>query len=393
MPAMQAKGSVMSPRRQVTYSRRPNHAARLAHARGDRLFRTYDTSYIQPKRSNVPHYVFLAVLALLGIGILWFVGSSVASCVSPKVELLAEGQQATITVNEGASANTVGSALVDAKLVGSSKEFTERVKDLDVGSDLKPGTYTFAGGATVDDIISALRNGPVSDAVLTIPEGYRLTEIASAVESATSGRISADSFKQAASDASVYAGDYGFLKSAGTNSLEGFLFPKTYDVAADATADSLIRAMLTQFQTETAGLDWSYPESQGLSVYDTVNLASIVEKESSGDETVRAQVAAVFYNRLTIKGEPSNGYLQSDATTAYEVGHDPSADEVHANSPYSTYTNAGLPPTPICSPSIECLQAVCSPNKDALGKYYFFYFQNDKYTFSETYDEHQAAFS
>lgn len=383
----------MSPRRQVTYSRRPNHAARSAHARGDRLFRTYDTSYIQPKRSNVPHYVFLAVLALLGIGILWFVGSSVASCVSPKVELLAEGQQATITVNEGASANTVGSALVDAKLVGSSKEFTERVKDLDVGSDLKPGTYTFAGGATVDDIISALCNGPVSDAVLTIPEGYRLTEIASAVESATSGRISADSFKQAASDASVYAGDYGFLKSAGTNSLEGFLFPKTYDVAADATADSLIRAMLTQFQTETAGLDWSYPESQGLSVYDTVNLASIVEKESSGDETVRAQVAAVFYNRLTTKGEPSNGYLQSDATTAYEVGHDPSADEVHANSPYSTYTNAGLPPTPICSPSIECLQAVCSPNKDALGKYYFFYFQNDKYTFSETYDEHQAAFS
>ena len=383
----------MSPRRQVTYSRRPNHAARSAHARGDRMFRTYDTSYIQPKRSNVPHYVFLAVLALLGIGILWFVGSSVVSCVSPKVELLAEGQQATITVNEGASANTIGSSLVDAKLVGSAKEFTERVKDLDAGSDLKPGTYTFAGGVTVDDIISALRNGPVSDAVLTIPEGYRLSEIASAVESATNGRISADAFKQAASDASVYAGDYSFLKSAGTNSLEGFLFPKTYDVASDATADSLIRAMLSQFQTETAGLDWSYPESQGLSLYQTVNLASIVEKESSGDETIRAQVAAVFYNRLTTKGEPSYGYLQSDATTAYEVGHDPTAEEVHANSLYSTYSNAGLPPTPICSPSIECLQAVCSPNQDALGKYYFFYFQDDKYTFSETYDEHKAAFS
>ena len=101
----------------------------------------------------------------------------------------------------------------------------------------------------------------------------------------------------------------------------------------------------------------------------------------------------MFYNRLTTKGEPSYGYLQSDATTAYVVGHDPSADEVHANSPYSTYSNAGLPPTPICSPSIECLQAVCSPNQDALGKYYFFYFQDDKYTFSETYDEHKAAFS
>ena len=383
----------MSPRRQVTYSRRPTHAARSAHARGDRMFRTYDTSYIQPKRSNVPHYVFLVVLALLGIGILWFVGSSVASCVSPKVDLLAEGQQATITVNDGASANTIGSTLVDAKLVGSAKEFTERVKDLDAGSDLKPGTYTFSGGVSVDDIISTLRNGPVSDAVLTIPEGYRLSEIASAVESATNGRISADAFKQAASDASAYAGDYRFLESAGTNSLEGFLFSKTYDVHADATADSLIRAMLSQFQTEAAGLDLSYPESQGLSLYQTVNLASIVEKESSGDETIRAQVAAVFYNRLTTKGEPSYGYLQSDATTAYVVGHDPSADEVHANSPYSTYSNAGLPPTPICSPSIECLQAVCSPNQDALGKYYFFYFQDDKYTFSETYDEHKAAFS
>ena len=82
----------------------------------------------------------------------------------------------------------------------------------------------------------------------------------------------------------------------------------------------------------------------------------------------------MFYNRLTTQGEPSNGLLQSDATTAYVVGHDPTPEEVHADSPYSTYTNPGLPPTPICSPSIECLQAVCAPNKDALGKYYFFYF-------------------
>ena len=104
-------------------------------------------------------------------------------------------------------------------------------------------------------------------------------------------------------------------------------------------------------------------------------------------------MASVFYNRLTTQGEPSNGLLQSDATTAYVVGHDPTPEEVHADSPYSTYTNPGLPPTPICSPSIECLQAVCAPNKDALGKYYFFYFEGDNYQFSETYDEHQATYS
>ncbi len=379
-------------RKQVTYSRRPNHAARSAHARGDRMFRTYDTSYIQPKRSKVPAIAFTVVLVLIALALLWFIGSSVASCVSPKVELLSDGEQATIVVNDGEGANDIGKSLVDAKLVSASKDFTDRVNKLGVGSNLKPGTYVFAGGTSVDDIISSLQSGPSSNA-LTIPEGYRLSEIASAVESATDGRVSADDFTAAASDASVYAGDFSFLQSAGTNSLEGFLFPKTYDVSADASADSLIRMMLQQFQTETAGLDWSYPQSQGLSIYQAVNLASIVEKESTGDENIRSQVASVFYNRLTTQGEPSNGFLQSDATTAYVVGHDPTPDEVHADSPYSTYTNKGLPPTPICSPSIECLQAVCAPNQDALGKYYFFYYENDKYTFSETYDEHQAAFS
>lgn len=379
-------------RKQVTYSRRPNHAARSAHARGDRMFRTYDTSYIQPKRSKAPAIVFTVVLVLVALALLWFIGSSVAGCMSPKVELLSDGEQATIVVNDGEGANDIGKSLVDAKLVSASKDFTDRVNALGAGSNLKPGTYVFAGGTSVDDIISSLQAGPSMD-TLTIPEGYRLSDIASAVESATSGRISASDFTAAASDASVYAGDFSFLQSAGTNSLEGFLFPKTYDVAADATADSLIRMMLQQFQTETAGIDWSYPQSQGLSLYQAVNLASIVEKESTGDESIRSQVAAVFYNRLTTQGEPSNGFLQSDATTAYEVGHDPTPDEVHADSPYSTYTNKGLPPTPICSPSLACLQAVCAPNQDALGTYYFFYFEDDKYTFSETYDEHQAAFS
>lgn len=384
----------MSPRfRQVTYSRRSTHAARSAHARGDRMFRTYDTSYIQPKRSNVPHVVFLVVLALVAVGILWFVGSQVASCVSPKVELIAEGEQATITVAEGEGANAIGSSLVDARLVAASKDFTDRVNELGVAANLKPGSYTFDGGTSVDDIIAALQQGPGMSNALTIPEGSRLSEIAAAVESATEGRVSADSFTQAASNASAYVADYAFLESAGQNSLEGFLFPKTYDIPGDATADSIVRMMLSQFQAETAGLDWSYPQSQGLSLYQAVNLASIVEKESSGEEAVRAQVASVFYNRLTTMGDPSNGYLQSDATTAYVVGHDPTPDEVHADSPYSTYTNPGLPPTPICSSSIECLQAVCSPNQDALGKYFFFYFEGDRYTFSETYDEHQSAFS
>ncbi len=356
------------------------------------MFRTYDTSFIQPKRSKGPTIAFAAALVVVALLLIWFIGTRIAGCVSPQVEVISASEQVTIVVDEGEGASSIAQTLVDARLISSTKDFSDQVAKLGSESSLKPGTYVFAGGTSVEDIISTLQNGPVR-ASLTIPEGYRLSEIAQAVATATEGRVSADAFTQAASNASVYAADFEFLESAGTNSLEGFLFPKTYDITVDATANSIIRDMLTQFGAETSSLDWSYPASQGLSIYQAVNLASIVEKESSGDEQIRAQVASVFYNRLTTSGEPSNGFLQSDATTAYEVGHDPTGDEVHSDSAYSTYTHTGLPPTPICSPSIDCLRAVCSPNADALGKYYFFYFEGDKYTFSETYEEHQAAFS
>lgn len=383
----------MPPRKQVTYSQRPNHAARSAHARGEREFRTYDTSYIRPKQSKGPK-IFAAVLAVVVIGGLAWGGLTLFnSCSgSAPVELLAEGQEATVVVEQGSGAKAIGELLVEKKLVGSASDFTKRVSEMGVESQLKPGTYTFAGGTSLDDIVRQIAAGPDMGNALTIPEGYKLSEIAAAVATASEGRITAEAFTAAASDASVYAASYSFLADAGTNSLEGFLFPKTYAVADDATADSLVRMMLDQFQKETASLDWSYPQSQGLSIYDAVNLASIVEKESSGDEQIRAKVAAVFYNRLETTGEPSYGFLQSDATTAYEVGHDPTPEEVHAETPYSTYTNKGLPPTPICSPSLDCLKAVCAPDQESLGKY-FFYFEGDSYYFTETYEDHMNTFS
>lgn len=384
----------MPPRKQVTYSQRPNHAARSAHARGEREFRTYDTSYIRPKQSKGPK-IFAAVLAVVVIGGLAWGGLTLFnSCSgSAPVELLAEGQEATVVVEQGSGAKAIGELLVEEKLVGSASDFAKRVSEMGVESQLKPGTYTFAGGTSLDDIVRQIAAGPDMGNALTIPEGYKLSDIAAAVATASEGRITAEAFTAAASDASVYAASYSFLADAGTNSLEGFLFPKTYAVADDATADSLVRMMLDQFQKETASLDWSYPQSQGLSIYDAVNLASIVEKESSGDEQIRAKVAAVFYNRLETTGEPSYGFLQSDATTAYEVGHDPTLEEVHAETPYSTYTNKGLPPTPICSPSLDCLKAVCAPDQESLGKYFFFYFEGDSYYFTETYEDHMNTFS
>lgn len=379
-------------RKQVTYSSRPNHAARAAHAKGDRQFRTYDTSYIRPKRSKVPAIaaLVLVLVAVIAVAVLVARGCSASSA-----DLLPEGEQATVVVESGESAKDIGESLAQAGLVANAQDFVNLVSRQDAASSLIPGTYVFHGGSSAEDILRALLAGPQSQgATLAIPEGFKLSDIAARVEEVTSGRITAADMMDAASDASVYAQSYAFLSDVGEGSLEGFLFPKTYIVTADMTADAVVRMMLDQFATETASLDWSYPASQGLSVYDALNLASIVEKESSGDAQVRAQVAAVFYNRLSTPGDPSYGLLQSDATTAYEVGHDPTAEEVHADTPYSTYTHAGLPPTPICSPGLDCLRAVCSPDESALGAYYFFYFdEQGNYSFSRTYDEHMASFS
>lgn len=386
----------MPPRRkQVTYSRRPNHAARAAHARGERQFRKYDTSYIRPKRKAAP-IVLTVILAIVVIGGLGF-GTFYLfnSCSASSVNLLAEGEEATVVVEDGSGARDIGQSLVEARLVPTAAEFTKRVNELGVDGELKPGTYTFSGGTSLDDIIRTLQAGPDQGNALTVPEGYTLDQIAAGVAEASQGRISAEDFLAAASDASVYAADYAFLADAGTNKLEGFLFPKTYAIADDATADSVVRMMLDQFRTETAGLDYSYATDRGLSLYDAVKLASIVEKESSGEDDTRKKVAAVFYNRLTTEGDPAYGMIGSDATTAYEIGGDPAEYDWNTDSPYNTRKNPGLPPTPICSPSLSCLQAVCDPAPD-FGDYYFFSFwPNDSggtdYFFDKTYDDHLAT--
>ena len=375
----------MSPRKQITYSQHPNHAARAAHAKGERQFRTYDTSLIRPKRSPIPAIigiiVLIAAIAAIVFGVMHFMRGCSAKATLP------EGQEVQVVVNQGDGAKAVASSLVDAGLIATTNEFTDRLTELGAENSLQPGTYTLVGGQSVDDIIAVLQTPVAVTTTFTVPEGKTVAETAKIVEDASSGKITAADFVAAASDASKYADSYAFLEGVGKNSLEGFLFPKTYPLKDDATADSIIRAMLDQFGTETASLDTSYPESRGLSFYDMVKLASIVEGESGGEE--RATVASVFYNRLA-----SGMTLSADATVKYVVGHEPTADDVATENEYNTYFIQGLTPTPINSPGLDSLQAVCNPEQT---NYLFFYHETDgqgntKVYFSETYEEHQQTY-
>jgi len=374
----------MSPRKNVTYSSRPNHAARSAHAKGDKLFRTYDTSAIRPKRSPIPAIIGIVVLVVALIAIVFGVLGFVRGCApSNQVE---KGTEVQIVVESGDGAKVVSKKLADAGLISSQNEFSDRLSQLGAEDSLHPGAYTLVAGQSVDEIISVLQT-PVVAKTFTVPEGSTLRQTAEIVAAASENRITVDDFVAAASNAATYASNYPFLSSVGENNLEGYLFPKTYPITDESTADSIIRSMLDQFASETASMDWSYPERHGLSSYEAVTLASIVEKES--DESHRAEVASVFYNRIM------NGMLlQSDATVAYVVGHDPTPEDVATYNDYNTYFINGLPPTPINSPSLACLQAVCKP---AETDYLYFYFEDNgngglNYTFSVTYEDHQSSY-
>ena len=375
----------MPNRNQVTYSERPTHAARRAHAQGERAFKTYDTSFIRPKRSKLPTIVGAVVLLIVLVALVFGIMSFVRGCM-PGSNLISQDETATIIVNEGDNAQTIGKALVQNGLIANANDFTDRVVELGVSGSLKPGTYAFAGGTPIDDIIDAIERGVVST-VFTIPEGCTIAQAGAIIEEATKGQVTAESFERAASNVNAYSGRYKFLADAHATSLEGFLFPKTYAYDSSSTADSLIRAMLAQFQLEVESLDLDYAKLQGLTLYDVVKLASIVEKESDADH--RATVASVFYNRLN-----ADMRLQSDATVAYVVGHDPTPSDIEVESPYNTYKIDGLPPTPINSPGLAALEAVCSPDRT---NFLYFYFAPDEsgtmqYYFSETYDEHRATY-
>ena len=377
----------MASHKRITYSSKPNHAARVAHAKGERQFKTYDTSHIRPKKSLGP-IIFAAVLAFIVLAAAVFFGSSLLKGCAGTT--LAEGETVEVTIEEGSTALQIGTVLQENHVIASSGEFVSRVTELGVIAELHPGTYVFTGVQTMDEVISTLRVGPNGSAtgeMFTIPEGFTLEAIAQRVAE-THESISPEDFLACANNAELYKEDFPFVADAYNNSLEGFLFPKTYAVNADATADSVVRMLLSQYQAEVAGLDYSYAESMGLSHYDALILASIIEKEASGDEENRANVASVFYNRIS-----ADMPLQSDATTAYVVKQDPTADDItNDTSPYSTYNNQGLPAGPICAPGLACLQAALSP---AQTGYYYFYFKEVDgtmtYFFSETYDQHNEA--
>lgn len=305
---------------------------------------------------------------------------------------VAAGQEVTVVIPEGSLGNAIADELVNSGVLPDTKTFTQAVQELNADQSLRSGTYRFVTGSDPKAVVRQLMSGPNSgEGQLQVPEGYTTSQIADLVEKSL-GIPRSDFLAQA--KASNYVKDYPFLKEAANDSLEGFLYPKTYDLAGqDVTADTVIRCMLSQFETEKESFDIESAREliykrYGLNAtaYDLLKIASIVEKEVGSHEDA-AKVASTIYNRLA-----KNMALQSDATMMYVTGGTVTASDLETDSPYNTYLYKGLTPTPVCSPSREAMEAALAP---ADTNYLYFLLIDDgdyhNHTFSETYEQHEAA--
>lgn len=311
----------------------------------------------QQRRSKAPAIAAIVAVLVVAAIAYFFVVPAVKSIFAPQQEqTVPAGQDVTITIPEGASGDDIASILSKNHIVENPKDYYAAVAKEGAEMSLKPGDYALKTGMNAVDVVKQLVAGPNAGAVLTIQEGLTLEQTAERIEAVYG--ISKDEFL-AQAKASKYVDDYPFLEDAYNDSLEGYLYPKTYTFTDTPTADDIIRKLLDQFVSETASLNLD-KGANGLSAQQIVTMASLIERETAVDSE-RPTIASVIYNRLD-----ADMPLQIDAAIVYARGGGNQAvtySDLEIDSPYNVYKNYGLTPGPICSPSISSIKAALNPDK------------------------------
>ncbi|MDR3308039.1 MAG: endolytic transglycosylase MltG [Coriobacteriales bacterium] len=365
--------------------------SRFAHKQAAKQFASYDTSAIRPRRRKWP--IIIAVVLFLGVAAaLVYGGIELYDMFLGTPEAIEPGITVTVRIDEGDATSVIATKLKEKGVIAETRAFTSRVVERAVSDKLRPGLYTLTTGMDIDELIDRLVEGPIVQPdgnKLTIPEGLTAQETADRVEEICG--IPAATFMEQVYAADQYVSDYPFLEGVYDNSLEGFLYPKTYIIPEEATASDVIRVLLDQFEIEFTAVNMQYAEEHNLTVFDVVTIGSLVERETAEDEE-RPLVSSVIHNRLR-----EGMRLQLDPTVNYALREtndpkqSPSFEDLEVDSPYNTYKVDGLPAGPICSPRIESLIAAANPADT--GYYYYALSSPDstKHIFSETLEEHNIV--
>jgi UPF0755 protein len=285
-----------------------------------------------------------------------------------------------VEVVKGDTLSTVAAKLEEAGVIKSALVFkVEARMDGNNDTSIKTGRYTFSPGTETNAIISKLTAGEAVPSVsVTLPEGLTLPETAQAVAEGT--KIPAGEFEAAARRTDY---GYAFLEDEAIEATEGYLFPRRYDFEEGVTAPQVVDRMLGQYLIETQRLDVAGAgERLNMTEHELVTVASLIEKESA-NATERPVIASVIYNRIR-KDMP----LQIDATIQYALQRPKvslSYADLKVDSPYNTYENTGLPPGPICSPSLQSLRAAMDP-AETRNFYYVLKASGEEHFFTDDYD-------
>jgi UPF0755 protein len=342
----------------------------------------------------LPAFVLLALVVLLGVGA-WLLSETPASLVNeepPRIGPTPSSDATTVIVQveEGDDAEAIGRKLEDAGVVESGRRFQVLTALMGLGNELAAGEYEFELGESTLTVVSRISQGVTSPLVVTVREGLRQEEIAALLEERDV--ITADEFTRALAD--TYTASFLSELPAGAG-LEGFLFPATYGFSHETTGHDVVQQFVNAFdQRYRETLLPLLPQPDGLTLHETVTLASIVEREARVPEE-RPVIASVFLNRLE-QGLP----LQADPTVQYALGNDPASvaqygywkagltlADLAIDSPYNTYENIGLPPGPIANPGLDSMVAVLQP---ADTDYLFFVARPDgSHVFAQTLEEHR----
>ena len=289
----------------------------------------------------------------------------------------------SLTIVKGMQVDQIAAQLSNRGVVGNKFFFGLRVRNSGVADQLKAGRYDFHNDMSYASAIQLMKSGPnAATTTITVPEGRSRYEISSQTKALG---LSGDYMVASKQSPKFKAARYAAQKAA---SLEGFLFPATYELAAGANVNRLVNQQLRAFDQNFGSVNMSYARSKNLTPYDVVTVASLIEREVQV-ASERKLVAAVIYNRLRL-GIP----LGIDATTRFSTRNwtQPLTNsDFQERSPYNTRLNKGLPPGPIGNPGLASLKAAARPA--SVG--YLYYVANPckpgSHTFAKTDAEFQQA--
>jgi len=296
------------------------------------------------------------------------------------------------SVEAGATANSVAASLAQQGLVLDAKLLTYYLRYQGIDARVEAGDFILRKTMTVREVALALTDARAREVELRVIEGWRREQIAEALAAQPAFAGIANDFLALTGPNSPRPASYAFLAGlVPSASLEGFLFPDTYLLRPTASASNILDKMLADFQGRLPPGYEQQVAAHGLNVFQAITMASLIEREAVVEDE-RPIIASVLMNRLA-----AGQKLEIDASVQYALGQPghwwPSLQglDLHTiDSPYNSYTNDGLPPSPIANPGLSSILAVANPARTDYLFYRALCDGSGRHAFAVTYEEHLA---